>query len=551
MTPLQRAAVIGLVTWAAFAAAYYALLHGRFGAAPLVAIAAGFFMAVVIGSYRIAAAKFADAMRISGRQAPVDGQIAGITGTLRTSQPIDSPFTKRPSSLYVYSIEHDARGRDVSGMKSAIKDYSGLALATSEVDSPFGSFRIGSFPTLEGFDRIADDSESLHDAAASYIASTAFEDLTGLKVGETFAAVSEMVSGGQDFIRKDWQLTDKGLSANSRVVEQAIEPGTTVCLIGRYSAAEQAIVTADGVAPQLVRGGSEEAMKALIRTGAMNAIVATIIALALNAAVAMPFVFRPNRAQSASGRKAHSFEEIYRYHDAIRHGDLQAARLIASNGMPINIASSDGVTPLAIAGNDDIASWLIAGGADVNAVDGNGETVLMQQAELGHAGIVKMLIAKGVKLDAIDPRYQMTALEVAEQNEHLDVAQVLRDAGAADKRVTERNGTRLHDGDPPVRACLAYLDALFANDRKGVQSFWIADKQQAIAGADLETYRGARPHPAQLVDGFANESAATLELRGPMPGGTRVTWRYDLVKINGEWKLRDETWETRFNDSGK
>ena len=39
----------------------------------------------------------------------------------------------------------------------------------------------------------------------------------------------------------------------------------------------------------------------------------------------------------------------------------------------------------------------------------------------------------------------------------------------------------------------------------------------------------------------------STELRGPMPGGTYVTWRYDLTRETGDWKLRDESWETRFN----
>jgi hypothetical protein len=48
--------------------------------------------------------------------------------------------------------------------------------------------------------------------------------------------------------------------------------------------------------------------------------------------------------------------------------------------------------------------------------------------------------------------------------------------------------------------------------------------------ADLATYRSSRPHPAHLWRGFANDRAATLELRGKDPDGGSVTWRYDLSR---------------------
>src|SRR5436305_1664175 len=62
--------------------------------------------------------------------------------------------------------------------------------------------------------------------------------------------------------------------------------------------------------------------------------------------------------------------------------------------------------------------------------------------------------------------------------------------------------------------------------------------------ADPPRRRRARRH-GHGEERRANGRAATLELRGKTPDGGSVTWRYDLVRVNGEWKLRDETWETR------
>jgi hypothetical protein len=119
-----------------------------------------------------------------------------------------------------------------------------------------------------------------------------------------------------------------------------------------------------------------------------------------------------------------------------------------------------------------------------------------------------------------------------------------RDAGAHDDTVTETNGSLLGADDPPVRVALAYLDALFAGDRDAMSARWL---HQDFDDIDLAAYRGARPHPAHLWRGFANDRAATLELRGKDPDGGNVTWRYDLARVDGEWKIRDEAWETRFN----
>src|SRR5256885_11885274 len=109
----------------------------------------------------------------------------------------------------------------------------------------------------------------------------------------------------------------------------------------------------------------------------------------------------------------------------------------------------------------------------------------------------------------------------------MNIVQILRDAGAHDDTVTEKNGSPLHGGDPPVRIALAYLDALFANDAKAMGTLWIAGKGSFDEDVDLAKWRGARPHPARLVGGFANDRAATLELRGKTPDGRRVTRRDD------------------------
>jgi hypothetical protein len=542
---MKRAAAIGLATWAAFAAIYFVVLRGHMNLALLASIGAGLFMAVVVGSYRISIADLLDARRLSGDVPPVDGQTIGATGPIRVSgEPLRSPFTQRAAALVVCDVEHD--GPNADGGMRAIKDYSGLAQAPSYVDAFHGPIRIVGFPLLEGFERRGDGSAAARKAAAAYIAATRFEDLTGFQFRATFDAVRHIVSDAAESVRKDWKLTEEGLTERSRLVEQVVEAGETVCLIGRYSEAGHAVVAANGMPPRLVRGSPDNAVAALHRKAKQQFITATAIAIGLNFMVSLPFWSAAGTPPTAERRRT-PYEQMYAYHDAVRRGDLGAAQKMVARGIPIDVRDLEGQPPLAIAGNEATAAWLIANGADVNAADEHGQTVLMEQATYGHAGIVKMLIAKGARLDDVDTRYHMSALQQAEQYQYMNIVQILRDAGARDDTVTEKNGTPLGPDDPPVRVALAYLDALFANDPKAMGKLWIAGKGTFDEDVDLAKWRGVRPHPAHLWRGFANDTAATLELRGRDPDGGAVTWRYDLVRVNGAWKIRDETWETRYN----
>ncbi|HEY6138514.1 MAG TPA: ankyrin repeat domain-containing protein [Thermoanaerobaculia bacterium] len=513
---MKRAIAIGFLTWAAFAAIYDFVLRGHMSYALPAAIGAGLFMAVVAGTVRISIDDLLSARRLSIDTEPRDGETVAATGPIRVDgEPLRAPFSRRPAAIYIYEIDRDVRG-------SSVKDYSGFALAPSTVEAFHGPVRLAGFPRLENFEKtIAAD-------ARPYVAATHFER-AGLD------AVRQMLTGTDERARKDFQLTDAGVTVDSRAFEQVVEPGEIVCAIGRYEHGRIA-------SPRILRGRPDEAATALRRKAKQQFITATVIAAGVNLFVSLPFFLR------APARPAHStsFDAMYQYHDAVRRGDLAAAQRMAANGIPVNVPDLEGKQPLAIAGNEATAAWLIANGADVNAADEHGQTVLMEQCTYGHAGVVKLLIAKGARLDDVEPRWHMSALKQAEQYQYMNIVQILRDAGAHDDTVSAANGNALADDDPPVRVALAYLDAIFADDPKTMGALWVAGHQD-FDEYDRSKWKGARPHPAHLVEGFAGDNAATLYLRGKTPDGGSVTWRYDLARVNGAWKLRDEVWETRFN----
>src|SRR5256885_9757002 len=148
---MKRAALIGLLTWAACSTIYYFLLLGRIAPALAVAIVAGLFMAVVIGTFRIAWSYWRDArqMREDDGTPPEDGKHVTLAGRIRvTGNALRAPFTQREAAAYVYEISHVEYGGETT---SVIKDYSGLALAPSVLETAHGPIALLGFPLLEGF----------------------------------------------------------------------------------------------------------------------------------------------------------------------------------------------------------------------------------------------------------------------------------------------------------------------------------------------------------------------------------------------------------------
>ena len=204
---MKRAVAIGLLTWAAFAAAYYVLLRGHMHLALAASIGAGLFMATVVGTYRISIADLRDARRLTVDSEPRDGETVAATGPIRVDgEPLWSPFTRRAAALYVYDVEHDAASGE--GGTRAVKDYSGLALAPSYIDAFHGPVRLDGFPQLEGFDKEGDSSAAARKAAAAYVAATRFEDLSGFQFRATVDTVRHMIGDAVESVRKDWKLTN-------------------------------------------------------------------------------------------------------------------------------------------------------------------------------------------------------------------------------------------------------------------------------------------------------------------------------------------------------
>ena len=275
------------------------------------------------------------------------------------------------------------------------------------------------------------------------------------------------------------------------------------------------------------------------------------IALVLGV-VALGIIYLRDRAEDnpfAHRGKEPASEQMLAMHAAARSGDLEALKaLVEKKGLYVDAPDGDGRTTLAVAKDANVASWLIAHGADVNAQTRGDyvETVLMTQAEAGHADVVQLLLKRGVSPNGTDPARHNTALLSALQAEKMDVVEILRKAGARDDTVTEKNGKPLTESDPPAQAALARIDALFAEDQQKLDA--LQTFTETVSGkSHWKVLQDVVPHPARLSTGFWNDHAASLWLRGKNSDGKTITWRYDMVNDKTGWRVHDGWWETRLD----
>lgn len=123
--------------------------------------------------------------------------------------------------------------------------------------------------------------------------------------------------------------------------------------------------------------------------------------------------------------------------------------------------------------NLDLAQQLIADGANVNQLDGSGNSLLIVSAADGHADMVKLLLDSGADMAAVDASMKATALHAAAYLRHPSVMQVLVDYGID------------MDAQGPYNGYTALHDAIWQNNIEGVRIL-----VKAGARTDLKSNQG-------------------------------------------------------------
>jgi len=552
---MKRGCLISLLILAACFGGYWYLLHGKVEPPAFwwATGVASFFMWISVSSLQGAVSTARDAARVSsessfggyGGEQFEDGATVTVVGHIRAAgSSLRAPFSGNPAVLYSYDIDHISRHSDDS---SDVKDYSGFAMTPSAIDSPHGSVRLLGFPLLEGFPKSSFDTEAGRRNAAQYLESTPLTDMQGFHPGTIYHEIKELLTDDDGQFRKDWQMTEDRDLTDKHLSEQLVAPGDQVCAIGRWSDAKHGLVPPAGAVIRLLRGDPQKIVSDLWRKCISNLIGALIVGAVVNGAVYMLLQVSAGKsklfAQTPMARHSIHADEMI---EAVSAGNMAAVEKLFRNGTGADVRDSSGRTALAVAPDAAMARWLIAHGADINAADGDGQTVLMQHASAGHTDIVRALVNSGAKLDTISTKWHSTALTQALDAEKLDVVRILRDAGAKDDTVTESRGQPLRESDPPVQAIFAWLDAIQREDLDAMKK---ASVYKSFDDVDFKIWKSVRSAHPRLVHGYATYDDATVEMRGVAPSGEYTTWTYQLVHRGDEWRVSNERWETRLNGS--
>ena len=124
-----------------------------------------------------------------------------------------------------------------------------------------------------------------------------------------------------------------------------------------------------------------------------------------------------------------------------------AIRVLAKGGAALDLLENDrydAVTIAAVAGDEETLSALLSLGASVRQVTSRYDsTALIAAAHLGHAGVVKQLIAAGAPLDHVNNLHWTAVIESIVLGDggprHVATVRALVDAGAS-TRLADRQG---------------------------------------------------------------------------------------------------------------
>jgi hypothetical protein len=363
-----------------------------------------------------------------------------IAGTLEPEgATLHAPLSGSECLVYDWSISHWSTGdlervigttRNTGTGRTEQVDKNGFGLAPSVIRSEGRAIRLLALPGLEGFpDTPA--KRMTAERARSYIGATHFEELP---LARRLSEVARITADDTGAIRADWKLTDKEGLENAMFQERFLPPGAAVCVVGRYSAAKNAIVPEANVGGvRAIRGSREEAL-AFVGSSYLGAIVAGALLILLPAAVIWGVLTYREHWFEANHRPSVKSERQEAFQAAVAKGDVTAIPGFVRRGADPDVPDSSGYTPLIKAPDAGTAEALLAAGAHVNAPGRDGFTPLMAAAAWGHADVVKLLLEHHADPTLRDTKSRRTALEWAAANEREDLVQLLRAATPADAK---------------------------------------------------------------------------------------------------------------------
>jgi hypothetical protein len=163
-----------------------------------------------------------------------EGETVAVIGRLSaTGSPEISPMTATQAVAYKYKITRPA-GKNTQTL------YEGFALAPSAIYSNNGIVKLFAFPDLKVKARVLKGAE-IEGVMRDSIARTSFSRF-GAHFTDIMEGLRRDLGNDQGRLHVDHSFTEDTDIRGALFSEWVVKPGDNVCVIGRYSAARQAIV---------------------------------------------------------------------------------------------------------------------------------------------------------------------------------------------------------------------------------------------------------------------------------------------------------------------
>lgn len=433
----MKSVLLFLLSWgAAFLALWYGAHELFYPPGDWIgALIVSFGVALGIGALRKARLERRDAAILARPEGlPQDGKRVAIAGTIEpTGEPLRAPLSGQECVVYDYSISHVPKPPPLIGkMKNAnsqpseMIDRSGMAMAPSIIRTGLREVRLLAFPAMEGFaDSVLKDGTI--ERARNYIAATKFQKQS---VASAMGQVAKVIEDRSGSLRVDWKMTSHEELENSRFSERVVPPGVKACVVGLYSAQENAIVPqADTGGVSLIRGSREEALEFMRGRGTGSLIAAALFLLAPGPILYGILTHREHYFEEHHKPSVRS-ERLDAFLSAVNTGNLDAVRSGIRHGIDVSALDEHGNTALGNAGTAATAAALIEAGAKIEARSRDGLTPIMVAAGQGHADVVRLLIAQHANVNEKSRDRNKTALDYATYSGQDEIIKMLLAAGA-------------------------------------------------------------------------------------------------------------------------
>jgi ankyrin repeat protein len=196
---------------------------------------------------------------------------------------------------------------------------------------------------------------------------------------------------------------------------------------------------------------------------------------------------------------------------AAQTGGHEIARALISAGAAIDAPNDYGITPLLHAsriGDATMVELLLQAGADPKRAHPEGETPLLAAARAGSVPAVRLLLARGVDVNGAESFQQTTALMWASAEGHIDVVDLLIEAGADPNRQAHITSlTQRHNADHPTGGFTALMYAARSGNDALVRRL-----VQRGANVNLKNGDGASAAMIAMYNDRFDVAATLLEL---------------------------------------